>query len=231
MKLIRNTLYRSSDGILCQTQSIQNYFKGSLRKKTHIIYNPITLPKDYIGKALSTPKKKRIVSVGRLHPQKNQKLLINAFTEFYKEHPDYELIIYGTGPLKEELINEISRLKMENHIILAGEQKDIKDLILEAETFVMTSNYEGMPNALIEAMCLGLPCISTKVSGAVDLIKNKENGILVESDISEIASAMSEMIDQPNTSKNIAKNATYLYDLLNINKISRQWIDYLRLKL
>lgn len=230
MKLIRNWIYRKSDGILCQTQSIKDYFKGKLQSKTFIIYNPIILPDEYIGKALRTKKNKYIVSVGRLHPQKNQKLLIKAFKNFHKEHPDYKLIIYGTGPLKKELSEFIIRSKMEEFIILAGERKDVNDLILEAEAFVMTSDFEGMPNALIEAMCLGLPCISTKVSGATDLIKDRENGILVNSSVKDISEAMSTLTDNPELARSIARNATSLYKALKIDIISKQWINYLKSK-
>lgn len=231
MKKIRNFLYTFSNGILCQTQSIQDYFKKPLRKKTHIIYNPITLPCDYIGKALLTTKEKSIVSVGRLHPQKNQKLLIDSFIAFHHKHPNYKLIIYGTGQLKEALQEHINKNNIAGNIILAGERKDVKDLILNAEMFIMTSQYEGMPNALIEAMCLGLPCVSTRVSGAVDLIQNNENGILVNSSVTDIREAMESVTDNPKFAEKIAKNATSIYENLNVNHISQQWIDYLTTKL
>lgn len=227
MKSFRNMMYRFSDGILCQTKSIKEYFKGGLRTKTHIIYNPVILPQEYIGKAIETTKKKNIVSIGRLHPQKNQKLLIDSFIQFHRNHPDHRLIIYGTGPLKEELDEYIKKKHMEQSIELAGEQKDVKSLILDAKAFIMTSDYEGMPNALIEAMCIGLPCISTKVSGAVDLIKNNENGLLVDSSTGEIGKALSYIVDNPESAKEMAKNAIKVYDQLQVDIISKQWIDYL----
>ena len=231
IKLVRERLYKRTDGILCQTKSMKEYFKGNLSLKTHIIYNPVILPLGYVGKALKTIKKKRIVSVGRLHPQKNQKLLINSFYEFHKTQPEYTLSIYGTGDLRKELTQIIATLNMDDFIELAGENKNVKDLILDAEVFIMTSDYEGMPNALIEAMCLGLPCISTKVSGAVDLIRNGENGLLVNHNLIEICNALAYIIEDKKFSMKIAKNAVEIYDQLLVDTISKLWVDYLQTKI
>ena len=231
VKTLRNILYQKACGILCQTESIKRYFKGNLSRKTKIIYNPITLSRESIGKALRTNKKKRIVSVGRLHPQKNQKLLIDSFLIFHKSHHEYTLTIYGTGNLKEELQNYIDSLGLSGIVVLAGEQKTINELILDAEAFVLTSNYEGMPNALIEAMCLGLPCISTKVSGAVDLIEHKKNGVLVDRLPSDISNAMELITDNYETAKEIGSQACKVYDKLKTENISKIWIDYINTQL
>ncbi|MDE6019703.1 MAG: glycosyltransferase [Ruminococcus sp.] len=231
VKLIRNILYLKADGILCQTESIRQYFKGFLRKKTKIIYNPITLSEESIGKALKTKKKPRIVSVGRLHPQKNQKLLIDSFCLFHKSHPSYTLSIYGTGILKENLEKYISDISMSDFIQLPGEQKHITEIILDAEAFVMTSDYEGMPNALIEAMCLGLPCISTKVSGAVDLIENNKNGILIDRDASDISKAICLIVDNNDIATTLASKSSIIFNQLKTETISKTWIDYINSKI
>lgn len=231
MKAIRNVLYRKSTGILCQTEAIKNYFKNTLRKKCHIIYNPVIMSNEMVGSALTMQKKNKIVSVGRLHSQKNHKLLIESFKIFHDSHPEYSLIIYGTGDLKEETKEYVKRVGLENFIILAGEQKKVKELILDAKVFVMTSLYEGMPNALIEAMCLGLPCISTKVSGATDLISDGENGYLVDFNSVEIAEKISYIVDNNNIAKKIGSSAKNLYDQLNVKKISKSWIEYISILL
>ena len=85
-----------------------------------------------------------------------------------------------------------------------------------------------MPNALIEAMCLGLPCISTKVSGATDLIQNNINGKLVNiGNINEIASSLTSIIEDNNLSYSLGKNAIQLYKKLNVSIISKEWINYI----
>lgn len=227
IKFIRNLLYLKASGILCQTQSIKDYFKGKLRQKSDIIYNPVVIPDNLIGKAIKTPKKNRIVTIGRLHPQKNQKLLINSFIEFHKSHPDYILSIYGKGELEDELSKYINDVSMTNFIELVGEQKDVYQLILDSKVFVLSSDFEGMPNALIEAMSLGLPCISTKVSGAIDLIENEINGILVDSNTKSISNALNKLVDNPDFANSIAHNAVDVHKKLNIDHISNLWIKYL----
>lgn len=229
---LRALAYKRADGNLCQTENNMNYFKGDLLQKSHVIYNPIFLPKGYVGKALLTPKKKRIVTVARLHWQKNLTMLIDSFEIFHKSHEKYELTIYGNGTLKSDLESYIEKKNLSDCIHLPGAQKDVWDIISDAECFVMSSWFEGMPNALLEAMCLGLPCVSTKVSGAVDLIKTGENGILVDSDDREaMAKAMSAVIDNKKQAEDLAVKATELYELLRKDKICNQWVDYLKLKL
>lgn len=219
-------IYRTASGILCQTESIRNYFKGKLATRSHIIYNPVKLPKIMIGKAIKTPKRDRIVIVGRLHPQKNHKLAIDAFSIFLKKHPSYTLSIYGEGSLKNEIQSYIDSLNLSNSIILEGAVCDVMTRILDARIFLMTSDFEGMPNALIEAMCLGLPCVSTPVSGAVDLIVDGKNGAIVKDDANEIAEVLNNLVEGKNNLVNIAINATKLYDSLKTEKISKEWIDY-----
>lgn len=95
--------------------------------------------------------------------------------------------------------------------------------------FVIVSEYEGMSNALIEAMCVGLPCISTKVSGATDLIRDGENGSLVEvGDIEEIASKMSLIAGNPHIAIQYAEESPKVYADLNSSAISRKWVAYLK---
>ena len=112
--------------------------------------------------------------------QKNQLLLLKAFKRVVSIRPEYTLTIYGEGPERSLLEKYILDNNMTNVVNLPGSVKNVYDKIADAEIFVMSSNFEGMPNALIEAMCLGLACVSTKVSGATDLIKDGVNGDLVD---------------------------------------------------
>ena len=162
----------------------------------NVIYNPIFLPKEYVGKAIGTEKKNRIVSVARITKQKNPEMLIRAFKKFYIKHSDYTLTMYGNGEDRDYVLDLINKEGLSSCVFLPGAKNNIWDEIADAKCFVMTSWYEGMPNALLEALCLGLPCVSTKVSGAVDLINNGENGILIDLDDDEsFAEALSQVID------------------------------------
>lgn len=101
-----------------------------------------------------------------------------------------------------------------------GVSDRIFEILSTCETFVLPSNFEGMPNTLIEAMCIGLPCISTKVSGATDLIKDGENGLLIDIDNEEqLFYAMVKLAENPEIRLRMGINATKLYNYLNVNTI------------
>lgn len=228
VRKVRDFLYRFADGIVVQTKKNQSYFSKQVQKKSVVIYNPINL-REKSGSALQTAKYKKIVSVGRLMQQKNQKMLLGAFKNVLEKYPDYQLVIYGEGPMREELEAYAKELGVEKSILLPGNVADVHDRIKGAEIFVLSSDYEGMPNALIEAMCLGLPVISTKVSGATDLIKDHENGLLTELDNQkELEAAMMELIENPILEEKLAKNATQLNDSLELSKIMNQWIHFIK---
>ena len=228
VRKIRDFLYCFADGIVVQTKKNQNYFGKIVQQKSKVIYNPINLG-EKAGCALGGEKEKKIVSVGRLMPQKNQKLLLCAFRKVIEKHPEYQLTIFGDGPMREELENYAKELGIAEKVLLPGSVSDVHDRIKNAELFVLSSNYEGMPNALIEAMCLGLPVVSTKVSGATDLIVNHENGILTEIDNQkELEAAMIELIENPELAEKLAKNAVELNNDLELNKIMNQWIHFIK---
>lgn len=223
---IRNYMYEKyADCIVVQTLNNKNYFNDKTKHKIKIIENPVDI-KELAGKAITTEKTKKIVSVGRLVPQKNQKMLINAFKIFHNSNCDYKLEIYGEGELRKELEKFIDDLGMSDCVFLLGNDKNVHSRILDANLFVLSSNYEGMPNSLIEAMCLGLPVISTKVSGANELIKDGHNGLLVNiNDVDELTKKMQDLVNNEEKSACIAKNAIELNATLSVNNIINKWID------
>ena len=223
----RDVLYGFADEVVVQTEANKAYFKR-LKNKTTVIYNPVDL-KEYTGLALNVQKEKVIVSAGRLTPQKNQKMLLEAFAMVMKKYPDYQLLIYGEGNYRDELENYAKTLKIENNVQMPGSVTDLYDRIKKASVFVLSSNYEGMPNALIEAMCLGLPVISTKVSGATDLIQHGEYGLLVEvGNVKELEDAMETMLSEEERRLQMAKKAVKLADELLPDEILKQWQKIIR---
>lgn len=225
---LRKAAYMMVDGILEQTENNKKYFTGSLSRKTDVIYNPMIMKDTYLGKALCTEKQRRIVSVARLKKQKNPEMQLKAFKLFLEMHPDYTMTMYGDGDYRYHVESMVKELGLEGKVLLPGAVKDVWDEIVNAECFVMTSWYEGMPNALLEAMCLGLPCVSTKVSGAVDLIESGKNGILIGlDDHKAMAQAMSEVCDDKALSSSLGSEAVKLYEKLKLEVISKQWLDYI----
>ena len=228
MRIFREMLYRMTSGIVVQTEVNSKYYKGDVR----VIYNPVSLPGDKVGLALKVKKENVVVSVGRLIPQKNQALLIKAFGLFHQTHPNYKLIIYGEGDLKEQLNKLAIELGIDNSVEFPGNVNDVYSHLLSAKLFVLSSNYEGMPNALLEALCLGLPCISTRVSGASELIDDGYSGILVDKEnVGQMSEAMKNILDHETMAYDMGREAAKVFEKTKPHAICRQWIDYINLKM
>ena len=224
---LRDVLYRFAHGVIVQTRHNQRYFSQAVQKKSVIIYNPLDLG-ERNGGALPTPKGQLIVSVSRLMPQKRQTMLIRAFAQIHREFPDYRLVIFGEGTARTELEALIESLSLQEHVLLPGSEKNVFDKICPARLFVLSSDYEGMPNALAEAMCLGLPCISTAVSGATDLIQSGENGILIDvADQSQLEEAVRRLLRDPELAEGMGQKAAEVNRLLDKSVIAEQWRQYI----
>ena len=181
-------LYPKTNGVIFQTKRAASYFDGLTNGC--IIANPIE-----ISKCASKDKKKKIVAVGRLTAQKNHKMLLNAFHEISNQFPEYILEIYGDGELKEELQQQSKMLDIENKVCFKGNVLNIHECISNAELFVLSSNYEGLSNALLEAMMMGLPCISTNCAGSDEYIDNNESGLIISvGDEMALVNAMKKML-------------------------------------
>lgn len=222
IRILRNSLYKKADYIVAQTENNKNYFNSD---KCVVINNPMDIEK-YVGMALSAAKKHKIVSVGRLTKQKNQLMLIDAFNEIHKKHNDYELYIYGEYRSYKNILDEkVNSLGLNNCVFMPGSKKDILCQIKDSEVFVLSSDYEGMPNALIEAMCIGLPCISTNVSGANELIQNGQNGYLIDvGNTSQLIEKLELLINDQELAKQIGKNACEISDNFNKHNIVNKWV-------
>lgn len=226
-RVLRKLTYCFADGYVFQTPDARDFFSRRIKKKSTVIMNPINphLPERHEGE-----REKRIVNVGRLVKQKNQKLFIDAFYEFYLTHPEYTAQIYGDGPLEKELKEYISEKNMDNSIKLCGFSKTILSDIQKAAMFVMTSDYEGMSNALIEAVGMGVPSISTDhpIGGARMTINDGENGFLVPvGDARSITEKMSVIADNQAFAEQISENGVKLREKLSVDEIATQWLNYI----
>ena len=178
LRLLKKYVFSKADGCVFQTEDAKNYFSKSIQKKSSVIHNPVSV--NYEG-PITNIRLKTIISVGRLTPQKNYDCLIDAFNIFVNKNPDYILKIYGDGPLKEELNTSIDEKGLSNIVKLFGVSPTWHQDEHNASLFVSSSIYEGMPNALAEAIALGIPCVATdcKIGGSKELIKTSKNGYLV----------------------------------------------------
>ena len=228
-RILYQFLMRSADGVVFQTHQAQEYYRSKLKGREAIIYNPIKLdgfPDVYEGK-----RRKTIVNVGRLHYQKNQKMLINAFKIVNDRFPDYSLEIYGEGPLRAELENQIHQLKLEASVKLMGSHSDVLERERDCMAFVLSSDFEGMPNALIEAMALGLPVISTKCpcGGPEELITDHQNGTLIPvGETQKLADAIIELISDNELRSKYTKEAVKIRDILCEKVIMQKWEEFFK---
>ncbi|GMQ60448.1 glycosyltransferase family 4 protein [Vallitalea sediminicola] len=189
VRLATRILYPLVDCVVFQTKWAQSCFSKRVQNKSEIILNPI-----HVNTVASNNKEKKIVAVGRLLEQKNHAMLIRAFKKVNDEYSDYKLYIYGEGKLRDVLTKQIQELELVEAVFLPGNVSDIHEKIADAEVFVLSSNYEGLSNALLEAMMMGLPCISTDCAGANEVIQNGENGLLIPIGVTDkLIEAMKEL--------------------------------------
>ncbi|MBQ8426735.1 MAG: glycosyltransferase family 4 protein [Clostridia bacterium] len=172
--------FKSCDALILQSQDQKPFFNKKVQKKAVVIPNPINSLYVENQKTEYCTNSHRVVAAGRLNEQKNYKMLIDAIKIVSKKHSDVKLNIYGEGPLENQLNAYIKEQGLENVVRLMGRTNELYRVYQQTDLYVMSSDYEGMPNALAEAMAVGLPCISTDCkTGPRDLIDDGKNGYLV----------------------------------------------------
>lgn len=141
-----------------------------------LIYNPVDIEKfNVTGK---THSNFNIITVGRLSREKNQKLLIDSVKKLAGNHSEIRLTMLGDGPLRNELENYIKESEMQKFVDIVGYVDNVEDYFVQADVFALSSDCEGLPLVILEAMAAGLPIVSTNVGGVKDIVT--DNGILVE---------------------------------------------------
>lgn len=223
------TIFGLAEGHVFQTEQAKRFFSKRVQNNSIVIPNPVfgeDILKKYDGH-----KKNVIVNIARLDiKQKRQDVLIRAFDIIKDTIPDYSLYLYGDGPDRDVLEKLVMHLKLEDRVILRGVTRDVYNSLGEAKLMVLTSDYEGIPNAIIESMCVGVPVVSTKCSpgGAEFLIQNMVNGILVEcGDEKEIAREIVHLLSDSFLYKKIVQNGLLIKEKLDYEEIMKKWIDYI----
>lgn len=222
---LRNLIYSQADYMVYQTEMAKDEFPQYLRKQALVIANPVSskLPERWEGK-----RENKIVAVGRLEEQKNYEMMLTAFAEFYKKHPEYQLHIYGKGYLESSLKDLANRLQCGQGIVWKGFCRNVWQEIGNASMYVLSSDFEGISNSMLEALGLGLPVISTDcpIGGSRMCIQNRENGILVSvGNFHALAQAMCEVAEDEEFAKKIADNAYKIRERFSEENISRQWLN------
>ncbi|HWQ97066.1 MAG TPA: glycosyltransferase family 4 protein [Clostridia bacterium] len=227
-RILRRLVYPFARGFIFQTKDASKYFSRAIQKRGVVLDNPLDttrIPAPHAGE-----RKRNVVAAGRLHEQKNFDLLIRAFARFYKTHHDYSLILYGEGPEKEKLQKLASSLGIAGAVELAGQSKTLLNDINDSGLFVLSSDYEGMPNVLIEAMACGLACIATDcpIGGVRSLLTSGENGLLIPvGDEDALLEALTKLADDESYAAWLGQHAAAIRSRLDETKVAKQWQEYL----
>lgn len=180
MQLACNALYGKADALVCQSQSVADYYRKRV-KRQNIVVIPNPLNPEAVGMPGSQDRSTTVISVGRLSEQKNHELAIKAFKRMQESFPDLIMKIFGAGPLEVELTQVIRRERLERSVTLEGVQADAIKSHADASLFLFTSNFEGYPNALLEAAATGIPSVTTDFSPgtAKEIVEDGVNGYIV----------------------------------------------------
>lgn len=228
MKAVRDFLYSRADACAFQTYDAKDYFPKLKDSKKFVIPNSISpdLPPAYQGERI-----KEIVTAGRLIPEKNQKLLLEAFAEFSKTHDAYQLKLFGNGPLEQELKKLTAQLHIQDKVAFIPFTATLHDEIKKSAMYVSSSDGEGISNAILEALGLGIPVIATDcpIGGSKMCIEDGKSGILVPvRDKEAMVHAMARIADDDDFAKTLSDNARLVRETFSQENIYKMWEELLK---
>ena len=219
-KAMRNFIYKWATKIIVQTKRIYEKLPSEIKSKASIISNPFLTQKSIISYDSCN-----IVAAGRLEFEKGFDFLIQSFKKISGDFPQWILTIWGEGSERKNLESLICQEGLKGRIFLPGKTKDIFHEMSKASIFVLSSRFEGMPNALGEAMSVGLAVVSTDCpTGPRELIDHGKNGLLVQNEsIDELAEALKKLMEDKERREQFGKKAVQSMKAYDIKAISDQW--------
>lgn len=224
-EILRNMLYSCSKYIVLQTVDTVECFPKCLHKKCVVIGNP--LPNNLPSPGNYEEREKTILVVGRLVGFKNHPMMIRAFARFYENFPEYRLLIFGDGLEKQNLQDLIDSLQLQECAFLKGFSDSIYGELKKGGIYVSTSNSEGISNAVIEALAMGIPAIATDcpVGGARACIQDGENGFLIPVNGEEqLVNRLEKLATDKELQKKFSKNSVKVRDEYSEENITKKWL-------
>lgn len=229
-RLQTKRLFPRAAGAVFQTTGQRDFFLPHLRCKTEIIMNPIN--EKYFGLP-AVPREKSVVHHARLVGFKNQHLLIRAFLRAREQHPDYVLRIYGDDSgdgTKEQLEVLIAERHAEDKVFLMGGDVAFEKEIPKGSVYVFSSDWEGLPNSLLEAMAMGMPVVATDCpcGGPATVIEDGVNGLLVPiKEEKPMAEAICHLIEDRALAERLGREAAKIRERGNAEDVFRHWERFL----
>lgn len=223
---LRLLFYPYAVCIIVQTDRARDYFPVEMRKSVSIIPNPVNiLPYNEIILPVRGEDKPAIVAMGRFEEQKGFDLLLQAFARVHCVYPGWTLTILGDGPLRPELEALCEASGLTGSVSLPGNVKNPHTYLINADMFVLSSRFEGFPNAILDAMACGLPVIATDCrSGPREIIRDGVDGILVQpDDVDALAATMERLISSEAERAELGARAVEVRERFGMDAIMGQW--------
>jgi glycosyltransferase involved in cell wall biosynthesis len=224
VKIMIRKHYQRADYLVCQTQVIADWFKIK-SEKTKIIYNPITNISRYSKKEMHYNNEIKLISIGRLTSQKRYDVILEALKSLDENIYKYRYNIYGEGPLKNKLHNMVLKYKIDKNVNFKGKISNIFDEIKSSDILIMTSDYEGFPNALIEAISMGLPVITTNFNEDISnyILDNNMGYVINKGNVRELSNKIKYIIENRNQIIKYSNKQHIIWRDMNIEKVVNEW--------
>ncbi|BDU70056.1 glycosyl transferase [Geothrix oryzae] len=222
---LRVMTYPWADRLVVQGEGIQKQFHGRVRRRSRVIPNPVICAPVHAVPADTARTGRTLVAVGRLVPQKGFDMLLKAFARLTPEHPDWKLVIWGEGPERPVLEQLRTELGLEECSTLPGNHPRIYEALAESDLFVLSSRFEGFPNALCEAMATGLPVVSFDCpSGPAQIIRPGLDGFLIPlGDQEALVQALGRLMADASLRASMGARAREVVDRFSLGQILGLW--------
>lgn len=215
-----NAIYKRARKVVFQTRAEQECFDEAVKARGVIIPNPVSVEGALRGETGAFT----VVTAGRLAEQKNHKMLMDAMALVRRRLPQARCVIYGEGELRRELEDYVGEKGMADFVSLPGHARDIHQKVAAASVFVLTSEYEGLPNALIEAMMMGVPSITTDYPGADEVLEDGVTGLVVpRGNAPALADALVRLAEDPALAGKLSAQAMDRAQAYRTENVIRQW--------
>lgn len=226
LRIMHKIAYKKCNFIpIAISDSVRNSILGYQKlNNVPVIYNGVDLDKYKNSNEVKEKEIFNLICVARFRPAKDHALLIDAFNIVCKSKTNVNLILVGEGPLRRDIEEKVKSLGIEDKVKFMGVRSDISNLLSKSDIFVLTSKFEGFGLVLIEAMACGLPIVSTNVGGIPEIVKNKVNGILIESRVcDEFAEGILKLLDNKKLRESMGEHSLNIVSKFDLRSTVKKY--------